>query len=182
METIRLLIFFLFGITIPAGFLTFGWSMILTNLLGLAPYVPSAKKSLSLILSEANLKKSQIFYDLGSGDGVVLETAVKNYQVKGVGVEINPFLVFLSRLKARFQGIKNLTYIRSDFLKANLAEAQVIFLYLLPRNLPKLQEKIEQECQKGTLIISNSFPLNGWEKKLAKTTKLNHLSAYYYQL
>jgi len=182
LDFVRLTIYFLFGIIIPAGFLSLAWSMLLTNLFGLAPYVPSSKESLKKILAGANLEKGQVFYDLGSGDGVVVEMATTNYGVKGIGVEINPFLVLFSKIKSQLKGLKETRYIRNDFLKINLKEAQVVFLYLLPRNLPKLQKKIEAECQRGTLVVSNSFPLQGWDNKLIKTVKLNHLLGYYYRL
>lgn len=179
-EAIRLLIFFIFGVTLPAGILSFVWSMIITDMAGLAPYVPTSKKVIKEILSQANLKKGQKFYDLGSGDGAVLETAVKDYGVSGIGLEINPFLVFLARIKSNLKKINDISFKRGDYLKANLKDAQVIFVYTIPKVIPQLKKKLSNECRKGTLVISYTFPLEGL--KLIKTLAHDRHSTFFYQI
>jgi pyrroline-5-carboxylate reductase len=40
-----------------------------------------------------------------------------------------------------------------------LADADVIFVYLFPAFMEPLNAKFKQELRKGTLVISNSFPI-----------------------
>lgn len=145
------------------------------------PYVPTKHKAIDEILKNANLKKNQKFYELGSGDGRVIRQAVKKYQVKGIAVEINPLLYFYSKLKARIEKIKNISFKRTNFFKVNLKDADVIFVFLMPHSLKKLKEKFFAECKKNTLIISHGFKIENWEKYLIKTLPGQPFSTYYYR-
>ena len=42
------------------------------------------------MLKLANVKKGDVLYDLGSGDGRIPITAAKKYGVRAVGIDINP--------------------------------------------------------------------------------------------
>ncbi|MFH0979739.1 MAG: class I SAM-dependent methyltransferase, partial [Candidatus Roizmanbacteria bacterium] len=72
-----------------------------------SPYVATSKKRIQEILKEANLKKGKIFVELGCGDGRIVRTAVKHYEVKGVGIDINPLLIYWAKIlgknKAQFK-------------------------------------------------------------------------------
>jgi hypothetical protein len=165
--------------SILIGLLGFVWSLTFSNLAG-APFVPTPAKLVDKILAEANLKKGQIFIDLGSGDGGVVRKAVASYQVIGLGIEINPFLVFFARIKNKVNPLKNLRFERKNILKADLAKADVIFIYLKPEINFKLKSKFEKECQKGTLVISHRFEIEGWKNKLIKTVGEIRTPTYYY--
>lgn len=177
MELLQLIIYFALGIIIPVSFL---WSFLLISFFGAAPYVPTSQKIIEEILASAKLKNGQKFFDLGSGDGRVVITAVKKYQVSGTGVEINPYLYWYSKIISWIKGLKKIRFLRKDLMKVNLSEANIIFLYLLPKFLPKLKEKLALECKKNTLIISHRFAIIGWENKMVKVDKRPHCSTYYY--
>src|ERR671918_481665 len=55
----------------------------------LAPYVTSPQQIVDKMLEAVELKPNEILYDLGSGDGRVLITAVQKFNAKAVGVELD---------------------------------------------------------------------------------------------
>jgi hypothetical protein len=67
----------------------------------LAPFDPTPQEVVERMLALAAVKKSDVIYDLGSGDGRILITAAKRYGTRGVGFEIDPGLVKLARENAR---------------------------------------------------------------------------------
>lgn len=174
-KLIFLLIYSIFFLVI-----CFIWSLIFSNLFG-APFIPTSKEKVDQILREANLKKGQVFVDLGSGDGSLLKKAVRQYQTKGIGFEINPFLVIYSRFKSRLEKIKNISFERKNVFSADLNKANVIFLYLMPDIIDKLRVKLEKQTRKGTLIISHRFEIYGWENKLIKKLDDSHPFTFFYK-
>ena len=58
----------------------------------LAPYVRSPEHAVDKMLEMANLKPGETLYDLGCGDGRILITAAKRYNIHAVGVEISGHL------------------------------------------------------------------------------------------
>jgi len=146
-----------------------------------APLVGTRRKIIKKLLDEANLKPGQLFYDLGSGDGRVVETAVQKYGVKGVGVEMNFFLVWYTRLKARIKNIKNIKYITGNFWKTDMTRADVIYTYLFPDTMEKLKLLFEKNGKKGLLVITRAFEIKGWEKKLIKKIPDRDEWIYYYR-
>ena len=64
-----------------------------------APYVPSHTKQVRRAFTDLRpLTRRDVVVDLGSGDGVVLRQAVDLGAGRAIGYEINPLLVWLSRL------------------------------------------------------------------------------------
>lgn len=64
-----------------------------------APYVPSHGSQVRRAFTELRpLTTDDVIVDLGSGDGVVLRRAIKLGAGQAIGYEINPLLVWLSRL------------------------------------------------------------------------------------
>lgn len=147
-----------------------------------APFVPTFGRYVKEILQKANLKKGQVFLELGSGDGRIVREAVKRYGVKGIGVEIHPLLILYSRWMSKLQGIKDIEFRRGNLFQTDLSQAKVIFLFLLPKTVEKLKDKILQECKKDTLIISHGFKIKGLERFLIDTTERKLFSTYYYKL
>ena len=120
-----------------------------------APFVPSTRPVAEKMVELAQLRKGQVVYDLGSGDGRLLKLAASE-GAKAVGFEINPFLVLYSTMRGAPARWKN-------FWKQGLSEADVVFVYLLPWKMGQLGNKIKRECTPGTLIVSNSFIFPDWK-------------------
>lgn len=133
-----------------------------------APFVRSGKKKIDTMIELASIQLGDRIMDLGSGDGSILIEAAK-LGACGVGVEINPFLVWYSRWKIQRAGFSDkVKILRGDFWKKSLQNADVIFLYLWPDTLEKLQKKLTKESKSGVRIVSNGFPIKEWTPTMQK--------------
>ena len=122
-----------------------------------APFVRSNKKAADAMIRLAKLKPGMKVYDLGSGDGTLLFRAAA-LGATAVGLEINPFLVLWSYVKILFSQHRNTIIIRwQNFWSANLLDADVVFVYLLPWRMKSLEKLLKTQCKPGTRIVSNSF-------------------------
>jgi len=137
------------------------YSHIVGNAKG-ALFLPSHKKKINTMIELAQIKEGTRIIDLGSGDGaVVLESACKG--AHAVGVEFNPFLVCYSRWRVRHKGFTNhIRIIQGDLMEYSLNNVDIVFLYLLPKTLLSINEKLRLELPQGAHVVSNTFPLPGW--------------------
>lgn len=147
-----------------------------------APYVPTQKKRLREILEQAKLKPGQIFVELGSGDGRMVRLAACEFKMTGIGVEINPLLIWWSRFLAKRQHIHNAQFIKQNVFKYNLSDANVVYLFLMPQLIIKLVSQFESELKKGSLVISHGFKIPTWEKKLIHEIKSEPFATFYYRV
>ncbi len=142
-----------------AGFIFF--SMIIGQLKG-APFVPSKPKRIAAMIELAGIKKGDRVCDLGSGNGAVLFAAARR-GATGVGVEFNPFLVWFSRLRARWMGLGGkISFVRQNFRTYPLSDVDVVFLYLWPSTMASLREKLMRELKPGARVVSNAFAIPDW--------------------
>lgn len=116
------------------------------------------------MLKLAEVKKGDILYDLGSGDGRLVVTAAKLYGVRGTGIDIDPRRIEESNANAKKEGVDNLVkFINKDLFEADFHDASVITLYLLPGINLKLRPKLWKELKPGTRIVSHSFDMGDWQ-------------------
>ena len=128
-----------------------------------APYVPSTKHTAHSMIRLAGINKATIVYDLGSGDGRLLNLSMIHGAKKAVGFEINPYLVFFSRIRFLLSPFRNTVRIYlKNFWKANIHDADVVFIYLLPWRMEQLKQKLLTELKPGALVVSNSFIFPKW--------------------
>lgn len=117
-------------------------------------FITTPKRKIQKALALLDLKEGQIFYDLGAGDGRVLIFAAQKYKTKSKGIEINPLLVKLIRIKIKMAGVQNLVKIeKGNFFKKNLSDADALFVYLNQKITDKLEKKLLKELKKGTKIV-----------------------------
>jgi 16S rRNA A1518/A1519 N6-dimethyltransferase RsmA/KsgA/DIM1 with predicted DNA glycosylase/AP lyase activity len=155
--------------------------MMISDLFGV-PFVPTQKKVLDRIFSRIKIKKNDVFYDLGCGDGRLPLYISQKYKIQSYGVELNPLLHIFSKLKARFLKQANVTYIKNNLFDIDLKNATIIYLFLFPEVLVRLSKKLKKECKKNTLIISHGFQIKGMKKNLFDTKKGKPFFTYYYRL
>jgi ribosomal protein L11 methylase PrmA len=132
-------------------------------------FVPTPQEVVEDMLRLVDLKKGDVLYDLGSGDGRIPVTAAKKYGVRAVGIDIDPHRIKEANENARKAGVTGLVEFRNeDLFKSNFREATVITLYLLPELNLRLQPRLLAELKPGTRIVSHAFDMGGWppEKKL----------------
>ena len=144
-------------------------------------FVPLPMETVRAILKLAKIKKNDMLYDLGSGDGRVVITAVKEYEINAVGIEKNPILYWLSKKKVEKEKLQNkIKLIKGDLFKQNLSKASVVVLYLTPRLNKRLMPKLKKELKKGTRIISASHAFKGWKETVK--IKTGHFHCYLYEI
>lgn len=132
-------------------------------------FVPTPQEVVEDMLCLAGVKKGDVLYDLGSGDGRIPITAARRYGVRAVGIDIDPDRIREATENARKAGVTKLVEFRNeDLFQANWKEATVITLYLLPDLNLKLRPRLLKELKPGTRIISHQFDMGDWkpEKKL----------------
>lgn len=126
-----------------------------------APYIPTLAKKIKPILKTAGVTKGKIFYELGSGDGrVVLEAA--KLGADSNGVEQSWLRVWYSRLKAKRLGLKNAFFYHGDIFQRHYYPANIVYIYLLPKAVYRLEEKLKKELKKGSIIITQKYHFNTW--------------------
>src|SRR5678815_2724876 len=64
-------------------------------------FVPTWQPVVYRMLELAEVTKDDVVYDLGSGDGRIVVIAAQKYGARGVGVELDPKLIEVSRQVAR---------------------------------------------------------------------------------
>lgn len=128
------------------------------------PYVPTPQEVVDRMLKIANVKKGDVLYDLGSGDGRIPITAAQKYGVRAVGVDINPERVGEANQNAKKAGVTNRVQFRQqDLFQTNLGEATVVTLYLLPDINVKLRPQLLKQLKPGTRIVSHDFDMGEWK-------------------
>jgi SAM-dependent methyltransferase len=128
------------------------------------PYVPSTERAVEEMLKLAEVKKTDIVYDLGCGDGRIVIAAAKIYGARGVGIDINPERIKEARENARRAGVEHLVrFEENDLFVANIREATVVTLFLLPQVNLKLKPRLLSELKPGTRVVSNTFDMGDWK-------------------
>jgi SAM-dependent methyltransferase len=123
------------------------------------PYVPTTDEAVQVMLKLADVKKSDVVYDLGCGDGRIVITAAKTYGARGVGIE-----------NARKAGVENLVrFEENDLFKADIREASVVTLFLLSSVNLKLRPKLLEDLKPGTRVVSNTFDMGDWTPEKEQT-------------
>jgi SAM-dependent methyltransferase len=115
------------------------------------------------MLQLAKVGPGDVVYDLGSGDGRILVIAAQRYGARGVGIEIDPRLVELSREVARESEVADkVTFIEGDLYAADISAATVVTLYLSDSINLDLEPKLRRELRPGTRVVSHRFPIGRW--------------------
>ena len=113
------------------------------------------------MLRLANVKKGDLVYDLGCGDGRIVITAAKKYGARGVGFDIDPDRIQESLANVKKNGVQDLVTIKKeDIFTLDLSEANVVTLYLLPNLNVRLIPQLEK-LKPGSRIVSHAFDMEG---------------------
>lgn len=126
-------------------------------------YTPTRQNIAEAMLVLAGVTNDDVVYDLGSGDGRLPILAAQLHGARGVGIEIDPKLVAVSRSNAIEAGVSNLvTFVEGDLFTADISQATVVTLYLSMSVLRQLEPKLRSELRPGTRIVSHQFWIPGW--------------------
>jgi Methyltransferase domain len=128
------------------------------------PYVPTPEKVVAEMLAVAEISKKDVLYDLGSGDGRIVITAAKRFGTRGVGIDIDPERIKEANDRARAAGVTNrVRFIKGDIFDADIRDATVVTLYLLPAVNMKLRPKLLHDLRPGTRVVSHNYDMGDWK-------------------
>ena len=127
------------------------------------PFVPSPMHVVQKMIEVAEIKKGDVLYDMGSGDGRIVIEAAKKYGIRGVGIDLNPELVAKARENALNEGVANLVEFRAqDGLTVDLSEATVVTLYMFKWFNNALRPKL-QKLKPGSRVVAHDFDIDDWK-------------------
>ena len=121
-------------------------------------WVPTPPAVVDAMLKLADVKPTDVVYDLGCGDGIIVTTAAQKYGASAVGIDIDPQRVKEATERAQKMGVSDkVKIIQGDLFEADIRNASVVTLYLLTSLNVKLMPKLKKELKPGTRVVSQSF-------------------------
>ena len=130
----------------------------------LAPFLPSPQIVVEKMLDLAHIKPGEVVYDLGSGDGRVLITAVQKFKANAVGVEISEILCKSTIKRINDLGLSSqIKIINGNALKVDLTPADIVTLYLLTSSNARLRPNLEKYLKPTARVVSLDFGIPGWK-------------------
>lgn len=144
------------------------------------PFVPTRDFAVQDMLKLAGVKSTDVVYDLGSGDGRIVIAAAKTYGAHGVGIDIDPKRISEAKENARLAGVEDLVrFEENDLFKADIHEATVVTLFLLPGVNQRLRPKLQSELKPGARIVSNTFDMGDWKPDKEAIVEAAPADAYF---
>lgn len=127
-------------------------------------YAPSPHSVVRAMLRLAGVSRTDVLYDLGSGDGRIPIAAAREFGARAVGIDIDPKLVARARQNAREAGVSKLvTFRNEDIFEADFGEASVVTLFLYPDVNLRLRPKLLAELRPGTRVVSHWHDMGDWK-------------------
>lgn len=127
-------------------------------------YYPTPPETVAEMVRMAGIKKGDVLYDLGSGDGRIPIAAATQYGIRAVGIEIDPKLVTEAEENARQANVSQLVRFRNgDMFRVNYSEATIVTLYLSEKLNVLLRPKLLSELRPGSRILSHDFRMGDWK-------------------
>ena len=128
------------------------------------PYVPTPPDVVEAMLNLGGVKKGDIMYDLGCGDGRIVIMAAQKFGATGTGVDIDPERIKEAEENAKQAGVTGrVHFLQKNLFDADFHDATVVTLYLLPAINIKLRPKLLAELKVGTRIVSHQFDMGEWK-------------------
>lgn len=128
------------------------------------PFVPTPLEVIDRMLELAQVKKGDVLYDLGSGDGRIVIRAAQKYGIRAVGIEMDRLLLDQARRDAKTAGVTRFVEFRAeDALQADISKATVVTLYMLPWFNEAMKPSFRRQLKPGSRIVAHDFGIEGWE-------------------
>jgi len=127
-------------------------------------YEPSSPEVVLEMLKLADVKSSDVVYDLGCGDGRIVIAAAQKFRARGVGIDIDPQRIKEAEENARQAGVTGRVKFRNeDLFEVDIRPATVVMLYLYPWVNLKLRPKLWSDLKPGTRVVSHSHDMGDWK-------------------
>lgn len=144
------------------------------------PYVPTPQAVVNKMLEMGKVKKGDLLYDLGCGDGRIVVTAARDHGARGVGIDIDPQRISEARQSAkRARVTERVEFRQGDLFETDLSQASVVTLYLLPRINLRLRPQLWSQLKVGTRVVSHAFDMgNEWPSEQTERVQNSTLYAW----
>lgn len=115
------------------------------------------------MLQLAQLRREDLVYDLGCGDGRVVIAAVRGSGARGIGVDLDPKLLRQAQANAVQAGVsKRVSFRAQDLFETDLRQASVVLLFLWPEINQRLLPKLLRELPAGARVVSNMHDMGDY--------------------
>ena len=136
--------------------------ILLRSIINGAIYLPTSNRNVETMMALVKPRQGERAADLGSGDGRIL-IALAKAGAEAHGYEINPLLVWRSRVAIRRAGLNQKAFVHwRSFWKEDFSSFDLVAVYGITYIMKKLGEKLERELPSGARVISNIFHFPGW--------------------
>jgi SAM-dependent methyltransferase len=127
------------------------------------PYVPTPPEVVRAMLKLGGVKRGDFVIDLGCGDGRIVVMAASEFGARGIGYDLNPERIKEAKENAAKAKVeKSVQFIEKNLFEADIKDANVVTLYLLPSVNEKLRPRLLAELKPGTRVVSHSFLMGDW--------------------
>lgn len=127
-----------------------------------APFVPTRMELIKKVLLAAGVGKNKKFYELGSGDGrVVLQAAILG--AESIGIEQSLLRVLYSKYRAKkLDSTVKIRFYHDNVFNRSYQDADIVFVYLLPKGVLRLEDKLKKELKKNSIVITQTYHFKNW--------------------
>jgi SAM-dependent methyltransferase len=123
-----------------------------------APFYSTSKDAIRAALKEVKLQPGEIFYDLGAGTGKALLIGEKEFGARATGFEISIIFFCIAKINL-FLHHSRVALVQKNFFYQDLRDADVVFCFLFPPTMQRMENKLKAELKPGARVIVYAFPL-----------------------
>ncbi len=128
------------------------------------PFVPTPEVVVRRMLQLANVKRGEVVYDLGCGDGRIVIMAAREFGAQSACIEIRKDLYEQTLRRVKDLGLEDrVKVIYGNFFEESLSDADVVTMYLLTSVNERIKPKLERELRPGVRVVSHDFEVPGWK-------------------
>jgi SAM-dependent methyltransferase len=126
------------------------------------------------MLTLAGVKRDDVVYDLGCGDGRIVIAAAKEFGARGVGVDLDPQRIREAQANAVRAGVADRVRFRvEDIFDTDIQSATVVTLFLSPDLNARLRPKLTSQLKAGSRIVSHRYGIGDWVPEQTRTVTVS---------
>lgn len=145
------------------------------------PFVSSPTPIVDAMLRLAGVGTADVVYDLGCGDGRIVISAASSFGARGVGIDNNPARIQEAQANSRAAGVTDrVSFQLNDLFQADIHNATVVALYLLPDVNLRLRPRLQRDLRPGTRVVSNTFAMGDWKPE--REVRVDGVSLYLWRI
>lgn len=126
-------------------------------------WAATSDERIELAFDLAELQPGEHLIDLGCGDGRVLLRAASYRRARVTGVELDPDLAARARALLAEHDIDRATVVEADFSDVDLSDVDVVFAYLSPATLQRLEPHLAANLRPKARLVTTGYAVPGWE-------------------